>query len=108
MRSKGILGGEKQMLVKGRDSRKPRSAASKEHDEERYQTDRTVIIQKSGATQVRVERGIWNGVEVIDLRLWCRFKGTDTFVPTKKAITVHIEMREALIQALEAMSGLAE
>ncbi|RZI43698.1 hypothetical protein EGT07_07985 [Herbaspirillum sp. HC18] len=108
MRSEQITSGEWSMPIEGRDFRRPRSAASKISDEERYQTDRTVIIRKSEKAQIRVERGIWNGVEVIDLRLWRRFKGTGSFVPTKKAITVDIGMREALIQALEAMSGLAE
>jgi hypothetical protein len=108
MRSAKSTRGERSMLIDGGNSRKSRFAVLKESDEERYQTDRTVIIQKSDAAQVRVERGIWNGVEVIDLRLWCRIKGTSAFVPTKKAITIHIGMREALINALESMSALSD
>lgn len=69
-----------------------------------YHTEREVIIQKSDREQLRVSRTIGRGSEFINLRLWCLERSTGAFIPTRTGVTIEIGMRDALVEALQAMT----
>lgn len=84
------------------------SARSTEAEKDQYLEDRVAIVRKSEAVQIKISRGIYKGVEIVDIRTWCRQKRTGIFVPTRKGITVEVGLRDELIKALNLMSGFSE
>ena len=58
-----------------------------------------IDIKKNASEVVRVERTVYNGHSLLNVRIW--FKDGDVLKPSKKGLTVRTEMAADLIKAMQ-------
>ncbi|MBX9605274.1 MAG: transcriptional coactivator p15/PC4 family protein [Gammaproteobacteria bacterium] len=61
-------------------------------------------IPKSGRASIRIALDHFKGRKVVDIRLWFLPKGSDTFVPSQKGITVDANQFLHLADAINVAS----
>jgi hypothetical protein len=72
-------------------------------------TDKLVaVLQKNAREQVHIRLKVFQGHELIDVRIWYPDRETEEWKPSSKGIAVSTELYDALVEAIHRVGDYLE